>query len=224
MASLLRLFFRNTPFRFHGRGPGSLSGKERPLLRPSGRNGAPARQRRLDLTTGLARAVAGRYDRKSPGTDACRPRPPPADPARRPPCHDGRPAQTRRTFTTAASGTASSGGSTSTSSGGSSSTGKAKGTPSVDIAGSAVVPFRGALDAIVYKSGRLSLARNGKAVRFLKTGRYTFSVDDESRAYGFSVQVLKGKVQTVTTRAYVGNHDVTSSTSTLRPLTGGRGA
>jgi hypothetical protein len=120
---------------------------------------------------------------------------------------DGRPAQTRRTFTTAASGTASSGGSGSTGSGSSSSTGK--GTPSVDIAGSALRPFRGALDAIVYKSGRLSLTRNGKAVRFLKTGRYTFSVDDESPASGFSVQVLKGKVQTVTTKAYVGNHDVT---------------
>ena len=124
---------------------------------------------------------------------------------------DGRPAQTRRTFTTAASGTASSGGSTSTSSGGSSSTGKAKGTPSVDIAGSAVVPFRGALDAIVYKSGRLSLARNGKAVRFLKTGRYTFSVDDQSTKQGFRIQLLKGRAQTITSVGYVGWQEVTLS-------------
>jgi hypothetical protein len=126
---------------------------------------------------------------------------------------DGRTAQTRRTFTTAASGTAFSGGSTSAGSG-SSSTGKVTGTPSVDLAGSAVLPFRGALDGIVYKTGKLSLTRNGNAVKSLKTGRWTFSVDDESAAKGFSVQVLKGKVQTVTTKAYIGNHDVTL---TLKP-------
>jgi len=119
---------------------------------------------------------------------------------------DGRPAQTRRTFTTAASGTPSSGGvpTSTTSSGGS-----GKGTPNVDIAGSAVLPFRGALDAIVYKSGRLTLTRNDKPVKYLKSGRYTFSVDDESSRNGFSVQVLKGKVVTVTTKVYVGSHDVT---------------
>jgi hypothetical protein len=126
---------------------------------------------------------------------------------------DGRPAQTRRTFTTASSGTASSGGSASTGSA-SSSAGKPKGTPSVDIAGSAVLPFRGALDAIVYKSGRLSLTRNGKAVTYLKTGRYTFSVDDESRTSGFSVQILNGKVHAVTTKAFVGTND---ATLTLKP-------
>ena len=66
-----------------------------------------------------------------------------------------------------------------------------------------------AIDPTTFTSDDLSLTRNGKAVRFLKTGRYTFSVDDESPANGFSVQVLKGKVRTVTTKAYVGNHDVT---------------
>jgi len=127
---------------------------------------------------------------------------------------DGRAAQTRKTFTTAASGTASTGGSTSTGSGTAPSTGKVIGTPSVDLAGSAVLPFRGALDAIVYKTGRLSLTRNGNVVKSLKTGRWTFAVDDESTAKGFSVQVLKGKAQTVTTKTYVGNHDVTL---TLKP-------
>jgi hypothetical protein len=123
---------------------------------------------------------------------------------------DGRPPQTRRTFTTAASGTPSSGGiPSSTTSGGTSSGGNGKGTPNVDIAGSAVLPFRGALDAIVYKSGRLTLTRNDKPVKYLKTGRYTFSVDDESAKNGFSVQVLKGKVVTVTSKTYVGSHDVT---------------
>ena len=122
---------------------------------------------------------------------------------------DGRPAQTRRTFSTAASGTASSGGSGSTGSGSSSSTGKVKGTPSVDIAGSALPPFRGALDAIVYKSGKLSLSRNGKTVNSLKTGRYTFSVDDESKTAGFSLQLLHGTSTAVTSVTYTGSHDVT---------------
>jgi hypothetical protein len=92
---------------------------------------------------------------------------------------------------------------------GSTGTGPKVGKPSTDIVGSAVVPFRGALDAIVYKSGRLSLTRNGRPVKSLKTGRYTFSVDDESKTGGFSVQLLKGKPQTITGKAYVGNQDVT---------------
>jgi hypothetical protein len=122
---------------------------------------------------------------------------------------DGRPAQTRRTFTTGSSGTASSGGSASAGSGSSSSTGKVKGTPSVDIAGSAVSPFRGALDAIVYKNSRLSLTRNGKVVKFLKAGRYTFSVDDESHTAGFMLQSLRGKPKAITSASFVGSHDVT---------------
>jgi hypothetical protein len=121
---------------------------------------------------------------------------------------DGRPAQTRRTFTTASSGTASSGGSPS--GGGSSSTpGKVTGTPSVDITGSAVAPFRGALDAIVFAGGKVSLSRNGHAVKSLKTGRYTFSVDDESKTSGFNVQVLRGRAQAITSPAFVGSRDVT---------------
>jgi hypothetical protein len=116
---------------------------------------------------------------------------------------DGRTAQTRRTFTVASSGTGSS-----------QPSGKVTGSPSVDLAGSAVLPFRGALDAIVYKTGRLSLTRNGKKVTSLKTGRWTFSVDDESPTSGFSVQVLKGKAKAVTSKAYVGNQDVTL---TLKP-------
>src|SRR3954465_9651897 len=41
---------------------------------------------------------------------------------------------------------------------------------SQDIVGSGIVPFRGALDAIVFKGGKLSLSRHGKAVTSLKTG------------------------------------------------------
>jgi hypothetical protein len=110
------------------------------------------------------------------------------------------------TFSTSAGGGTSSGGA---GGGGATSSTTRTGKPSTDVVGSAVVPFRGALDAIVYKTGKLSLTRNGKKVTFLKTGRYTFSVDDESSAHGFSIQVLKGKPQTVTSRPYVGSHDVT---------------
>jgi len=120
---------------------------------------------------------------------------------------DGRPAQTRKTFTTGSSGTASSGGSAG--SGSSSSSGKVTGTPSVDIAGSGVLPFRGALDAIVWKSGRLTLAKADKPVTALPAGRYTFAVDDESKTAGFTVRRAGRPAVTLTTPKYVGNHSDT---------------
>ena len=120
---------------------------------------------------------------------------------------DGRPAQTRKTFTTSSSGTASSGGSAG--SGSSSSGGKVTGTPSVDIAGSGVLPFRGALDAIVWKSGRLTLAKADKPVTALPAGRYTFAVDDESKTAGFTVRRAGRPAVTLTTPKYVGNHSDT---------------
>jgi hypothetical protein len=80
---------------------------------------------------------------------------------------------------------------------------------SSDIVGSKVVPFRGALDAIVFANGKLSLSRNGKNVTSIKQGRYTFSVDDESKKSGFNVQVLNGKVSSITSPSFVGSHDVT---------------
>jgi hypothetical protein len=80
---------------------------------------------------------------------------------------------------------------------------------SQDVVGSGVVPFRGALDAIVFKGGKLTLSRNGKAVTFLKTGRWTFAVDDESKTAGFTVKSLRGKPVAVTSGAFVGSHSVT---------------
>jgi hypothetical protein len=80
---------------------------------------------------------------------------------------------------------------------------------SSDIVGSEIVPFRGALDAIVYSSGKLSLTRAGKNVATLKTGRYTFSVDDESKARGFIVQAFRKKALTITSATFTGTHDVT---------------
>jgi hypothetical protein len=106
------------------------------------------------------------------------------------------------TISSAGSGGGASTGSTPTKSGASPAT-------SQDIVGSGVVPFRGALDAIVFKGGKLSLSRNGKAVTSLKTGRWTFAVDDESKTAGFTVKSLRGKPVTVTSAAFVGSHSVT---------------
>jgi hypothetical protein len=105
-----------------------------------------------------------------------------------------------------ANGSQGSGGSTSSSGSGS--------TSQKDIVGSGLVPFRGSLDAIVFASGKVSLSHNGNRVKTLKTGKWTFSVDDESKKAAFELQVLHGKTQTITTKTYVGNHD---ATVTLKP-------
>ena len=52
---------------------------------------------------------------------------------------------------------------------------------------------------------------NGKAVKSLRTGKWTFSVDDESRKAGFDVQALNGKQQMITSAVFVGSHDATVS-------------
>ena len=114
------------------------------------------------------------------------------------------------TFVTSGSGGSSGAGSGGLSSGsGGTSNGGSGTSKSNDIVGSGVAQFRGALDVIVPKTGPLSLTRNGKRVTSLKTGRWTFSVDDESTKAGFTVQPLTGKAQTITSNAYVGSHDVT---------------
>jgi hypothetical protein len=110
------------------------------------------------------------------------------------------PAVTRSVFTTLASGSPAS----PTLSGTSSST-SSKSTP----ASAAVQPFRGALDAIVAVSGKLSLKRNGKAIAFLKQGRWKFSVDDESTKSGFTLKSLRGKAVAITSSSFVGTRDVT---------------
>jgi len=112
------------------------------------------------------------------------------------------PGVTRTTFTTATSGSA-------TGPTGTSSSSVSGGSAQQSLVGSAANPFRGALDATVYASGKLALVRNGKPVTTLKTGRWTFSVDDESRKAGFALAVLNGKALTVTSTTFTGSHDVT---------------
>jgi len=85
---------------------------------------------------------------------------------------------------------------------------------SVGIVGSENVPFRGSLDAIVYADGKLSLTHNGNKFPSLKSGKWTFSVDDESKKAGFSIQILHGRAQTISSKAFVGSNAVTV---TLKP-------
>jgi hypothetical protein len=93
-------------------------------------------------------------------------------------------------------------------------TGSTKPTSSGAVGSEATPQLRGALDAIVYAGGKLSLTHNGKKVSSLKQGKWTFSVDDESKTAGFVVKSLRGKPVTVTSNPFVGSHDVTL---TLRP-------
>jgi hypothetical protein len=116
---------------------------------------------------------------------------------------DNNAAGTRTTFTT--SGTVGAG----ATAGGSSSSTSSKGTTQKELAGSAAYLFRGALDATVYTTGKLALNRAGKVVSSLKQGKYTFSVDDESKTAGFTLKSLRGKPVTITSKVFVGTHNVT---------------
>ncbi len=94
--------------------------------------------------------------------------------------------------------------------------GASAGTQSQDIVGSdtANATLRGSLDATVYASGKLSLTHNGNNLPTLKSGKWNFSIDDESKKAGFDVQILNGKTQTVSSASHVGSNDVTV---TLKP-------
>jgi hypothetical protein len=46
-------------------------------------------------------------------------------------------------------------------------------------------------------------------VTSLKTGRYTFSVDDESKTKGFTLQALNKRAVTITSGHFTGSQDVT---------------
>jgi hypothetical protein len=123
---------------------------------------------------------------------------------------DGHAAQTRRSFAVATSGSAgSSGGSSSSSS--SSTSSATKGTASKDIVGSALLTFRGSLDAAVSKAGKLTLTKARRAVASLRAGRYTFRVVDGSTAAGFVVQPVKGTQKTLATAPFTGTKSVTVS-------------
>ena len=110
---------------------------------------------------------------------------------------DGRPAQTRRTFTVATSGSPTAP-STSTRSSLEQLVDPKGGTPSKDPVGSAIV-FRGTLAAVVSKTGKLTLTKSAKGVSSLKSGRYTVKVVDGSKQAGFAFKSLRGSPTTVST-------------------------
>jgi hypothetical protein len=119
----------------------------------------------------------------------------------------------RVVFSTAATGTASgvaSGGASGGSSSGSSG-GTAK---NATVVGSNVVVTRGTLAGGVSTSGKLTLARSGKAVSSLKSGRYKLVVLDESGRSGFFLQKLGRAAVRLTSGSFVGRHTVTV---TLKP-------
>jgi hypothetical protein len=120
------------------------------------------------------------------------------------------PGLTRRTFSTAAGGTPTqvpaggSGPSSSSSSG--SSKGSASGGQSSSPIGNALPggALRGTLVATVKPNGTITLTKNGKAVRSLTAGRYSFTVLDESDKSGFTVQAIRSDPIIVTSAGFVG--------------------
>jgi len=115
-------------------------------------------------------------------------------------------------FTTiASSGTGGSSGGSSGSSGTSSSGSPGK-TTSKDVVGSAVdktAVFRGTLAGTVSAAGKLTLTKSGKGVTTLKSGRYTFTIQDSSSKADFTIQELRKNPLTLTGVAFVGKHTTT---------------
>jgi hypothetical protein len=122
---------------------------------------------------------------------------------------NNQPSVARGVFTAAATGSPS----TPSLPAGSGGSGSIKPTVSHDIAGSAVVPFRGSLAGTVDAAGRLALTTKGKPVGTLKAGLYTFAVVDKSAKSGFSIEKLARGVKTsaiqLTGVGYKGTHVAT---------------
>jgi hypothetical protein len=118
---------------------------------------------------------------------------------------DYRPTLIHVVFRTTATGTESSS-SASVSTPSSSNTKSSKVTTNSDLAGSAVVPFRGTLAATIDAAGRLRLTKKGKPVGTLKAGLYTFTVLDNSAKRGFVIQKLKSGAIDLTSVGYKGTH------------------
>ena len=75
---------------------------------------------------------------------------------------------------------------------------------STDIVGSQTVQSRGTVVGTVSAAGTVTLAFGGKPVGTLKAGRYTFSITDESKKSGFTVQEAGRPATTVTTSPFTG--------------------
>jgi hypothetical protein len=123
---------------------------------------------------------------------------------------DNRPSTvfTFQTSSTALVGTQGSGQAplTSTTPQASSKNGKAS---STDVVGSGVATVRGTILGTVSATGKLTLTSGGKTVSTLKAGLYKFTITDESKKAGFSVQQIKQSATTVTTAPFTGKKTAT---------------
>ncbi len=117
---------------------------------------------------------------------------------------NNQPSVTRSVITTTAAAPATAPTTSSTSS--STPTSSSKGSSQPSLVGSAAVPFRGNLAAMISAAGRLTLTSKGKPVGTLKTGLYTFTVHDNSAKSGFSIQKLKSGAIALTGISYKGTH------------------
>lgn len=124
---------------------------------------------------------------------------------------DLHPTVERRTFVATTSGGGTSDATTSTTSTPASTKSTTKAV-SNDIVGTDVaksLPLRGTLTGAVSAAGKLTLLFKGKTVGELKSGRYTFVIDDQAATTAFEVQRIKKNPVTVTGVKYVGKHKVT---------------
>jgi hypothetical protein len=120
---------------------------------------------------------------------------------------DGSPARTRRTFTTTATGSPVQVTTTtsSTQAAGSSTSGSPNsGTKSPIGTKVPAAIARGTLVGTVAAEGAISLTKNGKPVKILPAGRYTFRIRDRSHSNGFVVQAQRADPITVTAGPFVG--------------------
>ena len=79
------------------------------------------------------------------------------------------------------------------------------------VVGSAIgkTALRGSLAGSVSPAGAPALTKSGKPVTILKSGRYTFVIDDHSRKSGFVVEPPQGHPVTVTGADFIGTKRVT---------------
>jgi len=76
------------------------------------------------------------------------------------------------------------------------------------LVGSAIVPFRGSLDATVAPSDKVTVMSGKKPLASVKPGRYDIVVEDESASGGFFVQKLDKKARALTGVRFKGRHTV----------------
>lgn len=107
------------------------------------------------------------------------------------------------TFVTDA-GSPSAGASSSSSTGTSSGAKSAKPASSSDIVGSAILPFRGTLAAVVSAAGKVTLTYKERSVQKLTSGRYTVAVIDRSTKGGFTLQRATKRPISLTGPVFVG--------------------